>query len=598
MFNDFDYKGLSPEYLFFLCDEKFVNKGVSKWKYWTSEVYSYGKILREYAFYPKFLPIYCYSSHGVYFSSEKPFPHELENDSYAQFYTSPDSVSAFKKFSKKKCYCVISPFVWYRRRCKILRNAQSRGTIAFPSHSTPDIDVVVDMEHYADELLSLDKEYHPVCVCLHMHDINKNVHDVFLRKGIPVYTAGNAADIRFAERWYDIVRNFSYSTSNMIGSYSFYSVEMGIPFFICGDRPLLLNNSDANIPIGTYFYEDTDHYSKAMLFFKDNNDVAAEDRLKFVEYHLGVYDSIGRVKVFAILVAALFKDFVFFKDIKMYIGKKIDILKRKLGIGASRLVSFLQFAILKYFSMIKCGLSIVDLFRLFMLKNVRTFGLLGKRLRTNSGFWTAHGISEIFIDKIYKFRNDNEFPRIIDCGANIGLSTIFFKTNYPNSQVIAIEADPESYSVLCYNVKQFYFDNVSIVNSAVWIDDEGVNFNCQGGVSGKICAVDSGNVVFSKSLRLKEYLSEQVDFLKIDIEGAEYKVLEDCKDVLDNVKNIFVEYHSEPNSRQTLHEILAILSKSGFRYYLKEAWVNQANPYLKEYVGLFDLQINIFGYRI
>ena len=44
-------------------------------------------------------------------------------------------------------------------------------------------------------------------------------------------------------------------------------------------------------------------------------------------------------------------------------------------------------------------------------------------------------------------------------------------------------------------------------------------------------------------VRLKDLLDDDIDFLKIDIEGAEYAVLKDCSDDLTNVKNLFVEYH-------------------------------------------------------
>jgi len=40
--------------------------------------------------------------------------------------------------------------------------------------------------------------------------------------------------------------------------------------------------------------------------------------------------------------------------------------------------------------------------------------------------------------------------------------------------------------------------------------------------------------------------------LKIDIEGAEYDVLKDCEDSLENVKNIFVEYHSKKTDSDTI----------------------------------------------
>ena len=53
-----------------------------------------------------------------------------------------------------------------------------------------------------------------------------------------------------------------------------------------------------------------------------------------------------------------------------------------------------------------------------------------------------------------------------------------------------------------------------------------------------------------KTVRLKNFLHRSIDFLKIDIEGAEYEVLKDCEEFLFNVDKIFVEYHSIYNEEQ------------------------------------------------
>jgi len=88
--------------------------------------------------------------------------------------------------------------------------------------------------------------------------------------------------------------------------------------------------------------------------------------------------------------------------------------------------------------------------------------------------------------------------------------------------------------------------------------------------------------------------------LKIDIEGAEYEVLMDCRDSLLNVKNIFIEYHSFNISDQNLSEILQILQKNKFRYFIKSP-NNKDAPLINKkskFNPAMDLQLNIFGYKI
>jgi hypothetical protein len=48
-------------------------------KYWTSEIYGFGKWIRQYGFYPKLLPLCIYIDHGISLN-EQPAKHELESD--------------------------------------------------------------------------------------------------------------------------------------------------------------------------------------------------------------------------------------------------------------------------------------------------------------------------------------------------------------------------------------------------------------------------------------------------------------------------------------------------------------------------------------
>lgn len=98
--------------------------------------------------------------------------------------------------------------------------------------------------------------------------------------------------------------------------------------------------------------------------------------------------------------------------------------------------------------------------------------------------------------------------------------------------------------------------------------------------------------------RLSKYLMQKVSFLKLDIEGAEYEVLHECRELLGNVQNIFVEYHSFADKKQELSGILKILENAGFRYYIEHIGVKSHHPFIgiSNYVG-FDNQLNIFGYR-
>ncbi|WP_181881509.1 FkbM family methyltransferase [Helicobacter sp. MIT 99-5507] len=208
-------------------------------------------------------------------------------------------------------------------------------------------------------------------------------------------------------------------------------------------------------------------------------------------------------------------------------------------------------------------------------------------------------IKEIFGDEIYKFKSKNKEPLIIDCGANVGVSVLYFKKLYENCKIYAFEADKKIFQYLEQNIKNNNANNIELHNKAIWIDDNGIYFASDGADGGHI-ELDSKNTQKIDSVALKNILLKHsyIDFLKIDIEGAENEVLLDCKDSLNNIQNIFIEYHQRHDKPQNLGEIINILDKANFRIYLENI-TKYKSPFLIESKTCeFELQINIFGRKI
>jgi hypothetical protein len=278
-------------------------------RYWTAEIYSFGKYLREYGYYPEWLPLYVSTDHGPRVIDEL-LKIELDCDAPVQFYHSPRLVESWKKISTKPCYTMFSPFVFYRRTRKITQNIDAKGTLAYPAHTTPNIDDEANYEIYIEQLMSLPKEFHPIAVQLHYHDIRKERHKLFLKYKIPVYTAGHNADYRFAERFYEILRQFKYTTSNMVTSSLFYSVEMGIPHSIYGIEPAYNNKSDIDFEKGKINLFKYSNYRKIYDLFKGIHYEINDDQKKIVEQELGINDGIGRLQMSFILYQSLLKIFL------------------------------------------------------------------------------------------------------------------------------------------------------------------------------------------------------------------------------------------------------------------------------------------------
>ena len=114
----------------------------------------------------------------------------------------------------------------------------------------------------------------------------------------------------------------------------------------------------------------------------------------------------------------------------------------------------------------------------------------------------------------------------------------------------------------------------------------------------KIGDAVSSNTVSVKAVRLKDFLGRKVDFLKLDIEGAEYKVLKDIAENLGNVHRMFLEYHGTFAQNNELLEILELVTEAGFKFYIKEADSVYDLPFLqKKHLSEYDLLLNIFCFR-
>ena len=228
-----------------------------------------------------------------------------------------------------------------------------------------------------------------------------------------------------------------------------------------------------------------------------------------------------------------------------------------------------------------------------------TTTVFGKEIKLTDAASFLFIYDELFNKNIYKFHVSTAKPYIIDCGANIGLSIIYFKRLYPDAFVLGFEPDPNAFEALKYNISQFGFHDVEVFPKGVWNIATSLNFFAEGADGGRIALnSDKEKIKVIKTIRLKEFLIKHVDFLKIDIEGAETTVLEDCFDSLKNIDRIFVEYHSFVDQKQDLYRLLKVLSEAGFRYNIQHIGVFSSIPFVQINSSLnIDNQLNIFAYR-
>ena len=204
---------------------------------------------------------------------------------------------------------------------------------------------------------------------------------------------------------------------------------------------------------------------------------------------------------------------------------------------------------------------------------------------------------EIFLQRIYEFRAMRRDPLIVDGGANVGLAIAFWQRLFPECRVLAFEPDPTIYSVLKRNVERSEFANVTLEEKALWSSSTSLEFLSEGSNASRLAQSDDRATTRVQTVRLRDYLNQEIDFLKLDVEGAETEILKDCADRLERVRNLFVEYHSFESQPQVLHSLLTILANAGFRIHVHPIFTS-SQPFIERPTSLgMDMQLNIFAFR-
>jgi FkbM family methyltransferase len=195
---------------------------------------------------------------------------------------------------------------------------------------------------------------------------------------------------------------------------------------------------------------------------------------------------------------------------------------------------------------------------------------------------------DIFGKNTYFFETENPEPRIIDCGGHIGLAVLYFKSLYPRARIVTFEPNPETFYLLQKNIVQNNLRGVEAINMALSHEDKedailyvGENFLEAWDSTDTLEADLWANMhryrgIPVRSARLSPYINGRIEFIKLDIEGAEYDVLKESKAKMGSVGAITLEYHQNARNlaRGKLERTLEILSVAGFRHEL----YHQAQP--------------------
>src|SRR5690606_9860791 len=120
--------------------------------------------------------------------------------------------------------------------------------------------------------------------------------------------------------------------------------------------------------------------------------------------------------------------------------------------------------------------------------------------------------NEIFVANEYSFQSPSSNPVIIDCGANIGVSVLYFKKTVPNCKIIAFEPNPYAYKLLKENIKQNKISGIETHESALYDHESIISFFIRKDVGTPSASVrnDRGGEtqIEVKTEKLSSYLSK------------------------------------------------------------------------------------------
>lgn len=176
----------------------------------------------------------------------------------------------------------------------------------------------------------------------------------------------------------------------------------------------------------------------------------------------------------------------------------------------------------------------------------------------------------------------------VDVGANTGYYTVNIASKLKGGKIISIEADPDTFKILEKNCSINKISNLEMYNIACSNQEGNINFfktNKHSGINSILEQPEKNgfNKIKIKSNTLDNILNsrfKKIDWIKIDVEGAELFVLEGAQETLNYTKHIIIEIHEHvlEKNNQTSQQIINILKENEFKIKLFPEYWKSSSP--------------------
>lgn len=167
-------------------------------------------------------------------------------------------------------------------------------------------------------------------------------------------------------------------------------------------------------------------------------------------------------------------------------------------------------------------------------------------IRGGSTDW--HVVRQIFVQRHYVFPDIKLSPALVlDCGANLGASSLYFHSQFPEAVICAVEPDQSNFDLLTENTEKI--DRIRCIHGAVWGDDAALEIADPDAPPSEksVCrARDSASRLLGYSVNtlLKQSGFDRIGLLKLDVQGSEREIFSTGRrEWLDRTDVIMIELH-------------------------------------------------------
>jgi FkbM family methyltransferase len=298
---------------------------------------------------------------------------------------------------------------------------------------------------------------------------------------------------------------------------------------------------------------------------------------------------LDKIIIFSVKIIYLLSYVILRLFLRMALGSK-----RRDRVFARKALTFnYEFDAIVSFYIIKFLHSIIKFLRLaanpFLLKlNVSKYGGYMAYCPVNRNEFINMTVRE---DEIIEHFTPKQGDIVVDIGAHMGHYTIIASKRVgTNGKVVAIEANPGNFELLNRNIRLNQLANVVSLNHAVYSKETKLRLYTPGEESGhtiyntlisdratneeKFVEVNANMLDYL--LQSKGIRQEQVNWIKIDVEGAEFEVLKGATDILSKSKDIalLIEIHNLKDSVNLYRPIVEFLELYNFKIKFEKTYEN------------------------